>query len=54
MAVMQAMRQERYKNSSWENVESMEGDNEGSSDEETFSRKEGLEWAGRHFGGPTS
>lgn len=38
---MQAMRQERYKNSNWEDVEFMKGDDESSSDEETVWQKKG-------------
>ncbi|KIR53909.1 hypothetical protein I315_03525 [Cryptococcus gattii Ru294] len=41
VAVMQAMRQERYKNSNWEDVEFMKGDDESSSDEETIWQKKG-------------
>ncbi|KAL0255322.1 hypothetical protein I308_100120 [Cryptococcus tetragattii IND107] len=41
VAVMQAMRQERYKNSNWEDVEFMKGDDESSSDEETVWQKKG-------------
>lgn len=40
VAVMQAMRQERYKNSNWEDVEFMKVDDEDSSDEEIVWQKE--------------